>query len=100
MNCYVILCFSDSSHPIVFKPSLVDKPGLPSWLHFIQRDPSDGMGYLYGTPDIESVGDLRIEVKFIVHPIHRFKASDWLKDGLMTWISFGNAHVGKLIHVH
>ena len=59
----LILFISDSSHPIIFKPSLVDKPGLPSWLQYIQRDPSDGMGYMYGTPSIESVGDFKIEVK-------------------------------------
>ena len=30
-----------------------------------------------------------------IHPIHRFKSSDWLK-GHMAWISFDNVHVGKL----
>ena len=24
----------------------------------------------------------------IIHPIHRFKSSDWLKEGHMTWIIF------------
>ena len=31
--------------------------------------------------------------------MHRFKSSDWLKKGHMTWISFHNVHVRKLIHV-
>ena len=35
----------------------------------------------------------------IIHPIHRFKSSDWLKEGHMTWIIFDNVHVWKLIHV-
>ena len=26
-------------------------------------------------------------------------SSDWLKEGHMTWISFDNVHVGKLIQV-
>ena len=34
-----------------------------------------------------------------IHPIHRFKSSDWLKEDHMTWISFDNVHAGKLIHV-
>ena len=36
---------------------------------------------------------------FFIHPIHRFKSSDWLKEGHMTWIIFNNVHVWKLIHV-
>ena len=28
-----------------------------------------------------------------IHPIHRFKSSDWLKEGHMTWIIFDNVHV-------
>ena len=35
----------------------------------------------------------------VIHPIHRFKSPDWLKEGHMTWISFDNVHVRKLIHV-
>ena len=35
----------------------------------------------------------------IIHPINRFKSSDWLKEGHMTWIIFDNVHVWKLIHV-
>ena len=35
----------------------------------------------------------------IIHHIHRFKSSDWLKKGHMTWIIFDNVHVWKLIHV-
>ena len=31
--------------------------------------------------------------------IHRFKSSDWLKEGYMTWIIFDNVHVWKLTHV-
>ena len=34
-----------------------------------------------------------------IYPIHRFMSSDWLKEGHMTWISFDNVHVRKLIHV-
>ena len=34
----------------------------------------------------------------IIHPIHIFKSSDWLK-GHMTWIIFNNVHGWKLIHV-
>ena len=30
---------------------------------------------------------------YIIHPIHRFKLSDWLKEGHMTWIIFDNVHV-------
>ena len=32
-------------------------------------------------------------------PIHRFKSSDWLREGHMTWIIFNNVHGWKLIHV-
>ena len=35
----------------------------------------------------------------IIHLIRRFKSSDWLKEGHMTWIIFDNVHVWKLIHV-
>ena len=35
----------------------------------------------------------------IIHTIHRFKSSDWLKEGHMTWVIFDNVHVWKLIHV-
>ena len=34
-----------------------------------------------------------------MHPIHRFKSSDLLKEGHMTWIIFDNVHDWKLIHV-
>ena len=48
----------------------------------------------------EGVGDIR----YVIHPIHRYKSSDWStsdwsKQCHMTWISFGNVHVWKLIHV-
>ena len=26
----------------------------------------------------------------LIHPIHLFKSSHWLKEGHMTWISFDN----------
>ena len=32
-------------------------------------------------------------VYHIIHPIHSFKLSDWLKEGRMTWIIFDNVHV-------
>ena len=35
-----------------------------------------------------------------IHPIHRFKSSDWLKEGHTTWIIFDNVHIWKLIHVY
>ena len=35
----------------------------------------------------------------IIHPIHRFKSRDWLKEGHMAWISFDHVHFWKLIHV-
>ena len=35
----------------------------------------------------------------IIHSIHRFKSSDWIKEGHMTWIIFDNVHVWKLVHV-
>ena len=35
----------------------------------------------------------------IKHPIHRFKVSNWFKEGHMTWIIFNNVNVWKLIHV-
>ena len=35
----------------------------------------------------------------ILHPIHWFELSDWLKDGHMTWTIFDNVCVWKLIHV-
>ena len=38
-------------------------------------------------------------LSIVIHPIHRFKSSDWLKEGHMTWIIFDNVHVWKLIHV-
>ena len=31
--------------------------------------------------------------------MYRFKLSDWLKEGHMTWIIFDNVHVLELIHV-
>ena len=31
--------------------------------------------------------------------MNRFKSSDWLKEGNMTWIIFDNIHVWKVIHV-
>ena len=34
-----------------------------------------------------------------IHPIHRFKSSHWSIQAHMTWISFDNVHVRKLIHV-
>ena len=33
----------------------------------------------------------------IYTPHYRFKLSDWLKEGHMTWIIFDNVHVWKLI---
>ena len=27
-------------------------------------------------------------LKDVIHPLHRFKSSDWLKEGHMTWIIF------------
>ena len=38
-------------------------------------------------------------IAHIIHPIHRFKSCDWLKEGHMTWIIFDNVRVWKLIHV-
>ena len=35
----------------------------------------------------------------IIHPIHRFKMSDLLKEGHMMLIIFNSVHVWKLIHV-
>ena len=37
---------------------------------------------------------------YIINTIHRFKSSDWLKEGHMTYIIFDNVHVWKLIHVY
>ena len=37
--------------------------------------------------------------EYYIHPIHRFKSSDWLKEVYMTWIIFDTVHVWKLIHV-
>ena len=37
-------------------------------------------------------------LSLFIHPIHRFKLSDWLK-GHMAWIIFGNVHGWTLIHV-
>ena len=39
-----------------------------------------------------------IQYYIIIHSIHRFKSSDWLKDGHMTWAIFDNVNVWKLIH--
>ena len=39
------------------------------------------------------------KIDYIIHPIRRFKSSDSLKEGHMTWIIFDNFHVLKLIHV-
>ena len=47
------------------------------------------------TCDLESIYTL----KTIIHLIHRFKSSDWLKEGHMTWIILDKVHVWKLIHV-
>ena len=46
-----------------------------------------------------SIVDLEHTLYQFIHPIHRFKSSDWLKEGLMTWSIFDNLHVWKLIHV-
>ena len=35
----------------------------------------------------------------VIHPIHRFKSSDWLKEGHMTWIISDSVHAWKLIHI-
>ena len=35
----------------------------------------------------------------VIHTIHRFKSSDWLKEGHLKWIIFDNVHIWKLIHV-
>ncbi|XP_072048096.1 epsilon-sarcoglycan-like isoform X2 [Amphiura filiformis] len=51
-----------SAHPIVFKPSLIGKPGLPGWLNYRQTDPSEGVGYVYGTPSNDNVGNLELEI--------------------------------------
>ena len=56
------ILFPDSAHPIVFKPSLKGKPGLPGWLNYRQTDPSEGVGYMYGTPGIDNVGNFKFEV--------------------------------------
>ncbi|XP_030830109.1 epsilon-sarcoglycan-like isoform X2 [Strongylocentrotus purpuratus] len=51
----------DSTDPIIFRPSLVSKPSLPSWLKFIQpADRSDG--YLYGTPQGSNIGQFNLEI--------------------------------------
>ena len=42
---------------------------------------------------------MKIQLGLFIQLIHRFKLSDWLKEGHMTWISFDNVHGRKLIHV-
>ena len=44
-------------------------------------------------------GATNLDLWHVIHPIHRFQSSDWLKEGHMTWIIFDNVHVWKLIHV-
>ena len=39
-------------------------------------------------------------ILFFIHPIYRFKSSDWLKEGHMTWNIFDSVHVWKLIRVY
>ena len=43
--------------------------------------------------------DMGVTITMIIHPIHTFKSSNWLKEDHMTWIIFDNVHVWKLIHV-
>ncbi|XP_035661326.1 epsilon-sarcoglycan-like isoform X4 [Branchiostoma floridae] len=47
--------------PIVYTPTLKGHPGLPDWLHFIQRN-STTDGYMYGTPTKEDLGPVNIEI--------------------------------------
>ncbi|XP_071791955.1 alpha-sarcoglycan-like [Asterias amurensis] len=51
----------DQPGPVIYKPSLVDKPGLPRWLQYVQTDPAR-QGYVYGTPDDASIGDIILEI--------------------------------------
>ncbi|XP_078620062.1 epsilon-sarcoglycan-like isoform X6 [Branchiostoma floridae x Branchiostoma japonicum] len=47
--------------PIVYTPTLKGHPGLPDWLHFIQRN-STTDGYIYGTPTKDDLGPVDIEI--------------------------------------
>ncbi|CAH1249072.1 SGCE [Branchiostoma lanceolatum] len=47
--------------PIVYTPTLKGHPGLPDWLHFIQRN-STTDGFLYGTPTKDDLGPVDIEI--------------------------------------
>ncbi|XP_038071392.1 epsilon-sarcoglycan-like isoform X2 [Patiria miniata] len=51
----------DQPGPVVYKPSLVGKPGLPEWLSYIQTDPAR-QAYVYGTPDADNIGDITLEI--------------------------------------
>ncbi|XP_022079317.1 epsilon-sarcoglycan-like isoform X2 [Acanthaster planci] len=47
--------------PLIYKPSLIGKPGLPEWLRYIQTDPTR-QAYMYGTPDTDNIGDITLEI--------------------------------------
>ncbi|XP_041467106.1 epsilon-sarcoglycan-like isoform X2 [Lytechinus variegatus] len=51
----------DSDDTIIFRPSLVTKPSLPSWIKFIQPAESSD-GYLYGTPQGSNIGQFNLEI--------------------------------------
>ena len=58
--------------------------------------------YLFGMDGFEGYYTnlkVRFNIFSIIHPIHRFKSSDWVKEGNMTWINFDNVHIRKPIHV-
>ena len=38
-------------------------------------------------------------ISMFIHPIYRFKSSDWLKEGHMTWVILDSVHVWKVIHM-
>ena len=59
--------------------------------------------FLAGQTDLIAVAPqvhlVILHIALIIHPVHRFKSSDWIKEGHMPWIIFDNVHFWKLIHV-
>ena len=76
---------------VVFRYSNIWYWSLPFFCSIISFPPIDDVSFWY----IFMFSALLL----IIHPIHRFKSSDWLKEGHMTRIIFDNVHIWKLIHV-
>eukprot|EP00058_Branchiostoma_floridae_P013164 XP_002598652.1 hypothetical protein BRAFLDRAFT_67050 [Branchiostoma floridae] len=89
--------------PIVYTPTLKGHPGLPDWLHFIQRN-STTDGYMYGTPTKEDLGPVNIEVQFMVENknveefFHGDTRTRFLRDVRRVWQqNRGDLYITKVV---